>query len=379
MKMNEDTIYKAVSNIASDFTDVPDNLIPVPAPYRFISKMNLQTRLTTLTFGGGSAETINDDIIPDPSEFAVPLYGKRTFSRFAINPGNLLKTTTLGILAPNTTVTIVYRHGGGLNHNIPKRSISGVTQVRLTFPSSPEPAIAQFVRASLDASNEADAGGGEDAPSIDELKLRAPSVKASQGRIVSKPDLLARLYTMPSNFGRVFRASIRNNPDNPMASQLFVISRNASGQLTISPDSLKNNIRTFLSTYRIISDAIDILDAQVVNIGVDFSIVVDPRENKQLVVQGVIKKLSAFFQQKNFDIDQPLVLSDLHNIIFNNPGVIAVDSINVKNINTAVGQRTYSNVQFNVEANISKGIVIGPPGSIFEVKYKNFDLQGTAV
>jgi hypothetical protein len=164
-----------------------------------------------------------------------------------------------------------------------------------------------------------------------------------------------------------------------MASQLFVVSRDSNGQLTISPDALKKNIRTFLSTYRIISDAIDILDAQIINIGVDFSIVVDPRENKQIVVQNVVKKLSAFFQQKNFDIDQPLVLSDLHNIIFNNPGVISVDTINVKNINTSVGQRTYSNVQFNVEANTSKGIVIGPPGSIFEVKYKNFDLQGTAV
>lgn len=377
--LNEDTVYKAVTNIASDFADVPDNLIPIPAPYRFISKMNLQTRLTTLTFGGGSAETLNDDIIPDPSEFAVPLYGKRTFSRFSINPGNLLKTTTLGILAPNTTVTVTYRHGGGLNHNIPRKSVSGVVQTRITFPGSPDPATAQFVRSSLDASNDEKAGGGEDAPSIDDLKLRAPSVKASQGRIVSKPDLLARLYTMPSNFGRVFRASIRSNPDNPMASQLFVVSRDLNGQLTISPDALKKNIRTFLSTYRIISDAIDILDAQIINIGVDFSIVVDPRENKQIVVQNVVKKLSAFFQQKNFDIDQPLVLSDLHNIIFNNPGVISVDTINVKNINTSVGQRTYSNVQFNVEANTSKGIVIGPPGSIFEVKYKNFDLQGTAV
>jgi len=267
----------------------------------------------------------------------------------------------------------------GLNHNIPRKSISGVVQTRITFPGSPDPATAQFVRSSLDASNDEKAGGGEDAPSIDDLKLRAPSVKASQGRIVSKPDLLARLYTMPSNFGRVFRASIRNNPDNPMASQLFVVSRDSNGQLTISPDALKKNIRTFLSTYRIISDAIDILDAQIINIGVDFSIVVDPRENKQIVVQNVVKKLSAFFQQKNFDIDQPLVLSDLHNIIFNNPGVISVDTINVKNINTSVGQRTYSNVQFNVEANTSKGIVIGPPGSIFEVKYKNFDLQGTAV
>lgn len=377
--LNEDTVFKAVTNVASDFSDVPDNLIPIPAPYRFISKMNIQTRLTTLTFGGGSADTINDDIIPDPSEFAVPLYGKRTFSRFAINPNNLLKTTTLGILAPNTTVTVTYRYGGGLNHNVDRKSISGVTQVRITFPESPDPGVASFVRRSLDASNENKAGGGEDAPSVDELKLRAPLVRASQGRIVSKSDLLARLYTMPSNFGRVFRASTRSNPDNPMASQLFVISRDATGQLILSPDSLKNNIRTFLSTYRIIADAIDILDAQVINLGVDFSIVVDPNENKQVVVQNVVKKLSSFFQQKNFDIDQPLVLSDLHNIIFNNPGVIAVDRINVKNLSTAVGSRTYSPVQFNVEANTSKGIVIGPPGSIFEVKYKNYDLQGTAV
>ena len=196
------------------------------------------------------------------------------------------------------TVTVTYRHGGGLNHNIPRKSISGVVQTRITFPGSPDPAAAQFVRSSLDASNDEKAGGGEDAPSIDDLKLRASFRESFQGRIVSKPDLLARLYTMPSNFS-CFPSSIRNNPDNPMASQLFVVSRDSNGQLTISPDALKKNIRTFLSTYRIISDAIDILDAQIINIGVDFSIVVDPRENKQIVVQNVVKKLSAFFQQKN--------------------------------------------------------------------------------
>jgi len=126
---------------------------------------------------------------------------------------------------------------------------------------------------------------------IDELKARIPAVKASQSRIVSREDLLARVYTMPSNFGRVFRAAVHKSETNPLATELYIVSRDQDSKLTLSPDNLKNNLSTFINEFRLTNDAIDILDARIINILIDFDITAESSVNKQLVKQLVIEKI----------------------------------------------------------------------------------------
>lgn len=375
----EDVVFKRILNRNNDNELVKDLMILQPAPYRFTKDMDLGSRLTTLTFGGGSAMSLDNDAIPDPSEFALPLYGKRTFGRFAINPGNLLQSNTLGTLTPDTSLTVTYRHGGGLSHNIPDDTIRGVQTLFLTFPYGPSPSVSQFVRASVDARNLKRAGGGDDAPTMEELKGRISGERSAQKRIVTKPDLLSRVYLMPSNFGRVFRAAVRPNPNNPLSSQLFIVSRDQDQRLVLSPDSLKKNLQTYLSQFTLISDALDILDARVINLQVQFSIVTDPEVPGNLVVQTVLKRLKDYFNIKHFDIDQPLILSDLQNLIFNNQGVISVDSVRVKNLSGAVNGRAYSDVRFDVDSNTVKGILFPPPGGMFEIRFKDHDLVGSTV
>jgi hypothetical protein len=380
--LTEDTVYKAIPNPNNDDLLVRDSVMPIPAPFRFTKETNLENRLTTLRFGGGSAESTDDDIIPDPSEFAVPLFGKKTFSRFTINPGNLLKTSTLGIVAPNSNITITYRYGGGLSHNITTRTIRGLNSLIISFPRNPTPQVAQSVRASFDAVNDERASGGEDAPTISELRERVSDVRASQSRIVTRQDLLARVYTMPSNFGRVFRAAIHDNPNNPLATQLHVISRDENNQLIISPDTLKMNLAKYLNQYRLISDAIDILDARVINFRVEFSIVVDPLQNNNLVVQNVIRRLQNYFNIRNFVIDQPIVKSDVENMIYNNPGVLSVESLSFENVTGQVGEtnpRQYSSNNFDFELNTTRGFIIPPKGGIFELKFPEFDIEATVI
>ena len=375
--LTQDTVYQGLTNLNEDKELVKDNLQIIPAPYRFFTETSVQSRLSTLVFGGGNAESLDDDIVPDPSEFAVPLYGKTNFSRFTLNPGNLLRTATLGVLAPNVTVTIQYRYGGGLIHNIEPRTIRGVNTLLMGFPLNPAPSITQAVRESVDAINELEAKGADDAPTLDELKVRIPGARSSQARIVTKEDLLARIYSMPANFGRVFRASVRTNPDNPNAAQLFVLCRNSRNELVTAPDSLKKNLSVYLNQYRLISDAIDVLDAQLINIQVRYEIVVAPGENRELIIQNVNSRLSQFFNIKNFEIDQPILLADLQNVIYNNAGVIGVESVDVINKSGVDGTRTYSDVSFNVGTNTYKGLVIAPPGGIFELRYKDVDIIGT--
>jgi hypothetical protein len=375
----QDTIYKALINSNEDKELVQDNLQIIPCPYRFLRQMAIDTRLTTLTFGGGNAESIDNDIVPDPSEFALPLYGKQTFSRFTLNPNNLLQTTTLGVIGSNTTITVEYRYGGGLSHNIGAGAISNVINLIIGYPRSPSASVAAQVRQSLTARNDREASGGEDAPNLEELKLRVGGARAAQSRIVTKEDLLARVYTMPANFGRVFRASIRSNPNNPLSSLLYIISRNSSGSLIVSPDSLKKNLAKYLNSYRMISDAIDVLDAQVINLQVEFVIVVDPSYNRALVLNNVLARLRQYFNIKFFEIDQPIVLDDIRNIIYNNTGVLTLQSLNLRNVTGTIGTRTYSDVQFDPGANTNRGLVIGPPGSIFEIRFKDNDLIGSVV
>lgn len=376
--LTQDVVFKGILNVDEDGELVKENMEIIPAPYRYISETSVQTGLTTLRFGSGQATSIDDDIIPDPSDLSLPLYGKTTLSRFSIDPGQLLQTQTLGISPINTTLTVAYRYGGGLSNNVASNTIKSLETLLISFPGNPTNIIASQVRASINVQNAFSASGGENAPTLDDLKLKVPSARNAQSRIVTREDLLARVYTMPSNFGRVFRAGVRSNPNNPLATQLFVISRDANNNLILSPDALKKNLRTYLNQFRLISDAIDILDTRIINMKVSFNIVVDPMSNKSAVVQSVISSLKQYFDIKNFQIDQPIMLSDVTNIIINNAGVVSIIDLKFTNLRGTIQEKVYSDASFNVSANTKKGIIIGPPGSIFEIKYPNYDIVGVA-
>ena len=376
--LTQDTVFKGILNKSDDDEIVKENLEIIPAPYRFTSSTSVRTGLTTIQFGSGKADSLDDDVIPDPSELALPLFGKRTFSRFSIDPGNLLDTQTLGISPVNTTITIQYRYGGGLRHNVSSETIRTVSSLNIKFKGGLSVTTAQFVRASIDVTNISAASGGEDPPTLGELRDKVPAARNAQSRIVTREDLLARVYTMPSNFGRVFRAGIRSNPNNPLATQLFIVSRDINSNLITSPDSLKKNLRTYLNQFRLISDAIDILDAQVIDIGVKFSVVADPAANKNAIVQTVISNLASYFDISNFQIDAPIVTSEAQNIIINSPGVISLTGLEIFNRVGVIDNRLYSNISLNIPANTFKGLIIGPPGSIFQMKYPNVDIIGSA-
>jgi hypothetical protein len=374
--LTQDVIYKNVLNTLGDNDLVPETLKTVPAPYRFVAETELSDRKTTLVFGGGSSDTLDDDIIMDPSEFAMSLPYSKTFTRLSIDPNQLLKTKTLGVASTNTTVSVNYRYGGGLSHNVATNTIKIVKTLKTFFPLNPAPSVASFVRTSLEVNNTEPASGGEDAPTAENLKALIPVVRNSQERIVSKEDLIARVYTLPSNFGRVFRATVKPNSNNPLATQLYIISRDARNRLITSPDSLKLNLQRFLSPYRLISDAIDILDARVINLTFHFECMIDPSLNKNSTLQKILLSLENFFRITNFHIDQPIIMSDVTNLIYKIPGVISVEKIEFRSISGVLDNRTYSEHYFDVSANTKRGIIIPLPGSIFELRYPDFDLEG---
>ena len=377
--LSQDTVFKTFPNLSSDSEEVPRSIEVIPAPRRFVSTSDPQTRLTTLQFGGGNALTTQDDAIPDPETLSLPLYGTSVMSRFSIDPNSLLQTKTLGVLPSNTTLTVTYRSGGGSAHNVASRSIRGISSLGILFPDACSAAVARSVRASIDIRNDSPAAGGDSAPTLEDLRAQIPIARSQQDRIVTKEDLISRVYTLPTKFGRIFRAASRPNPDNPLASQLFICSKDSNGFLTVSSDTLKKNIRTYLNEFRLISDAIDVLDARVINFRVKFTIFVNPNSNKSSTLQSVIARLNDTLNISKFQIDQPILLSDLQNVIINTPGVLTLVDLSVENLNGTIQNRTYSNVSLNIKQYTRRGVIFGPPGSIFELRYPQQDMIGTAL
>lgn len=377
--LTHDVVYRNVLNTSSDNKLVKDGLRVLPAPYRFTKRTELTTRSTSLTFGGGNANTLEDDLIPDPSEFAIAFPYSKTISRVPVNPEKLLTTNTLGVAAEDTQLTVIYRYGGGLQHNVAPGTITNITNLQIQFPKNPPNADSYKIRNSLEVTNLERASGGEDALTADELVALIPTVKNSQERIVTKEDLLARVYTMPSNLGRVFRAAIATNNNNPLATQLYICSRDPSEKLITSPDTLKVNIKKYLNSYRMISDSIDVLDARIINLQLKFTVVLDPSLNRSTVLTAILTKLQDQFSIKKRYIDQPIIISDVVNIIFTVQGVIAVDDIKFSNISGVVNNRTYSDVTHDIKSYTKRQMIFPPQGGILEIRYPEVDIIAKVV
>lgn len=377
--LTHDVVFKARTNMNSDNDVVEDALTIIPAPRRFISETSRVTGKTTITFGSGDADSLDDDIIPDPSEIALPLYGSnKTFRKAIIDPNSLLKTRSLGITPSNTTITVSYRYGGGLNNNVGAGTINAISRLVHRFPPSTPLSIASTIRATFEVDNTETAVGGEDALTLEDLRAIALSYSNAQNRIVTKQDAAARVYTMPSNFGRVYRIGFRPNPVNPLSTLAYVVSRNSNGQLVLSSDTLKINISKYLNEFRLISDSIDIVDAPIVNIRLNYNVVLYSTAVKNTTLQSINQSIKDYFNVKNFQIDQPIILSDVTNIMLNTDGVMSVTNITFESVNGNVNGVQYSDVIFNVEQNTTNGLLVPPPGGIFEVRYPDFDIVGNA-
>jgi hypothetical protein len=375
--LTHDVVYKAVTNTRQDADVVEDSLTVIPAPRRFISSASRVTGRTTITFGSGDAQSLDDDIIPDPSELALPLYGsKKTFNKASIDPNTLLQTRSLGISPTNTTITVTYRYGGGLNNNVGSGTINSINRLIHRFPPSTPTSIASTIRATFEVDNTETAVGGEDALTLEDLRSIALSYSNSQNRIVTKQDAAARIYTMPSNFGRVYRAGFRPNPVNPLATLMYIVSRNSAGQLILSSDTLKVNLSKYLNEFRLISDAIDIVDAPIVNIRVKYTVTLNSTAVKNTTLQKINQSLKDYFNIKNFQIDQSILTSDVMNILLNTDGVTTVTNLTFESVNGNINGTEYSDVIFNVSQNTLNGLIVPPPGGIFEVRYPDFDIIG---
>ena len=372
--LTQDVVFTLIPNYNYDSLSVPDIIEMKPAARRFVTDRDLNTGLVTLTFGSGNEDSFENDLMPSPDEIGIELYGKRNFTNFSIDTNNLLKTDTLGVSPTSTTLTVRYRVGGGLSHNSRQNTINTISNFTLDFNKNVPVSIRTKVRNSIQVNNPEPAFGGENQPTLDELRFIGINSRSLQSRIVSKEDLIARVYTMPSNLGRVFRAAAISNLDNPFSASLFILTRDADGNLGAATDTMKRNIKMFLNKFRLVSDSIDVLDAPVANIKIEYDVTIDVLHNKNSVLKIINSKISSFMKIESFQIGTPIIKSDISQIILNVSGVTSVSRIDIFNVTGEIGENTYSN--FSYPLNIINEIVYPPEGGIFELKYPNFDITG---
>lgn len=385
--LTQGTVYKREINDLDDRFSVPERIKLIPAPKRYVKFTDNETNLTTIRFGSGDEDVFDEDIVPDPSEHAIKLYGDRkTFNIAAIDPGSFLSTSTLGISPKSTVLTVRYRSGGGTSHNVAAGAINSVKTLLTKFGSGVSSIKIARLRESVTVININSASGGENKPTINDLKQLAFSSINLQDRIVTREDLIARIYSMPNNFGRVFRVGVRNNPYNPFSSNMHILGRNSSNKLSLCNDSLKENIKTYLEKYRLVSDAIDIVDGRILNIAIEYHVKIDSKFDPESTILDINNSIKNYLKIENMQIDQPIYISEILNIILNTPGVVYVEP---KNGNTVtllsksgtdqISNLNYSSVLYNPGAYVSDGVYYPLQGGMFEIKYPDDDIRGYVI
>lgn len=385
---------------------------------RFITRVD-ENSITTLQFGAG-INGVDDELVTFDSALIGHGLGNIRNVNVPLDPSNFLKSENYGIAPQNTTLTITYLVGGGLASNCQGDEIRNVVQAE--FDNSSEGLLPEqvdmltTVKNSLRVTNLSPIVGGGEAETDEEIKMNAMANFAAQNRTVTQNDFLARVYSLPPKFGSIAKAqiitdtnlevgvnkilvgvvdqdnmaSLVNNVSsnyfrgltydttNPFAINLYLLSFDANKKLTRPNQALITNLITYLKQYRMLTDAVNIIDGYVINIGVDFTITVYKGFNKKDVLLDCINTVKDFFNIDSWNFSQPINLSQLSLQIAKTDGVQAVVDITVYNKTALDGD--YSTVEYDVVSATKNGIIypsVDP--SIFEVKYPDSDIRGSVL
>ena len=391
----QDTIFESVPNIVENDPELSTYRSTVPyllklkkTSKRFITRTRSDGK-TELQFGSGVSSNNDEEIIPNPDNVGNGLAGFRRDVDVDIDPSNFLYTRTYGQAPSNTTLTVTYTVGNGISDNVTSNTINQINFIEFfeDLNSTRSSGIVNYVKTTIAVNNEFPAAGGKSGDSAQDIKNNALANFATQNRLVTKDDYIIRAYSMPVNYGSVAKTYIVpddqitqqdleiSRTPNPLALNMYVLGYNENKQLVELNSAIKENLKTYLGYYRMLTDAVNIKNAFIINIGVDFKISVLPNYNSNDVLVRCIDALKTYFDIDKWQINQPIIKSEVLNILGNTKGVQSVFSVEFKNLyDSDLG---YSGNIYDLSAADRKGILypsLDP--SIFEVKFTNKDITG---
>ena len=388
----QDTVFDSIKNTntndpnLSQYSGDTPYLLQLKAVQRRFTTRFLNSTTLQLQFGAGTSADTDEEILPNPDNVGLGLPFEIDKLTTAYAPSNFIFTKTYGIAPSNTTLTVRYLTGGGVGSNSPANTIISITSGTPTFINTNLAAVtADYVFNSLAVNNLTAADGGGDGDTIEEIHQNSSANFATQLRNVTQDDYLVRALSMPAKFGVISKAYIEPTKAQSAASgqaasilDLYVLSFDVDSKLRTASQALKQNLSTYLSQYRMVNDSISIKDAFIINIGVNFDIIVLPNYNSNEVLTKCILALQDFFAIKNWQINEPIVLRDLYVVLDNIEGVQTVKNITISNkVGVNLG---YSEFAYDIEgATLSGTVYPSLDPMIFEVKYPNQDIQGRVV
>ena len=390
--LGQETVYESLQNVntndpnfSSDQSQVPYLLQLKTVPRRFVTRFKDSNTLQ-IQFGAGTVLDFDEQITPNPDNVGIGLPFEQDKLNVAYSPNNFMFTDSYGIAPSNTTLTVRYLTGGGVSSNVQVGALNTLSSGNLNFLQSNLNAVtAQNIFDSFAVDNLVAASGGGDGDSIEELRQNSIAQFSSQLRTVTQDDYLVRALSLPSQYGQIAKvfttpqkASEVTANEKITSLDLSTLAYNNQKQLEVPSLALKNNLKTYLSQYRMINDTVNIKNGFIINIGVNFDIIVLPNFNSNEVIAACIVALQVFFNIDNWQINQPIILRDLYNILDRVQGVQTVKNIEI--VNKAGTNLGYSQYGYDIQgATVNNIIYPSIDPSIFEVKYLNNDIIGRVV
>ena len=413
---------------------VPYILEVQKVPRRFSVKINTDNT-TEIQFGSGDVNLRDEQILPNTKNVGLGLANSVNRLNQGIDPSNFLKTNTFGIAPAGKTLQIKYLTGGGIQSNVNVGDLTKIQKIEfdddlLAIPTGLVSMYNSF-KSTIAVENLEPAIGGRGAESIEEIRQNALATFGSQNRAVTKQDYIVRALSLPERYGSVAKvyvsqdgeidnnspASILSSPasiaeftnlvdgfknmsksdiqgqlikylstkksslnevNNPFAINMYVLGYDSNKNLTQLNQAVKQNLKIYLGEYRMITDAINMIDGFIVNIGVDFDVICYSNYNKREVVTSCLIQIQDYFNIDNWTFNKPINISELELILANVEGVMSVPSIKISNL--CGGDGNYSSNKYNIDE-ATRGKIVYPSldPCVFEVKYPNKDIKGRAL
>jgi hypothetical protein len=375
-------------------------------PRRFVTRLT-PNKTVQLLFGSGQGNVSDDIVSLDYRQVANPDY-QTNIANVALDNTDFLQTDNFGLAPANIALTVEYTVGGGINTNISSGTITEVGLMNVinstTEFSTSELALFRDIVNTVSVFNTMPATGGNDGETVEEIRQRALAFLSAQNRVVTREDYENRVYAMPAKFGAVAKvfavsdaqqnkiqgltspqqvgvtnATFVDDQPKPNAINLYMLGYNQNGKITQLNSLVKKNVQSYLSQYRMLTDQVNILDAFVVNIGITFDIVVFKNQNMHDVLAVCLDAVRNYFNVKNWDINQPIKLSELRILIAAQDGVQSVTNLEINNKYFFKDGRDYQNYRYDIaSATVNDVVYPSLDPCIFEVRYPETDIVGNA-
>lgn len=389
----QDIVFDEVENIGSNdpalhgFNQQTPYLLKVKkVPRRFVSRVRDNDHLQ-IQFGAGSSDNTDSEILPNPDNIGLGIKDGRSKLSVAYDPSNFLFSKAYGQIPTNTTLTVKYLKGGGLRANVSSNTITQKGPLNIINKPKLNSALLNYIRSTVTSNNPSPAVGGASGDTTEEIRLNTIANFSSQHRTVTREDYLIRTLSMPSKFGRIAKAYVTqddqispltsepNRIPNPLALNLYILGYDSNKRLTNLNLATKTNLQNYLEQHRMLTDAVNIKNAFVINFSIKFEIIVFKSYSNQEVLLNVITEIKDYFKIDKWQINQPIIISEIYNLIGSVDGVQSVEDVRMQNeFGTADG---YSQYKYDFNQATRKGVIypsLDP--SIFELKNPNTDIEG---